>query len=47
MAGQVTPVGGGIVLRGPDRFKGFGFSSAGAGAGWVGADGSLATTYYL
>jgi hypothetical protein len=47
MAGQVTPVGYGIILRGPNRFQSIGFSSAGAGAGWVGADGSIATTYYF
>jgi len=47
MAGQATPAGIGLVLRGPDRFKVFGFSSAGAGAGWVGADGSIAATYFF
>jgi RHS repeat-associated protein len=47
MAGQVTPAGYGIILRGPNRFQSIGFSSAGAGAGWVGADGSIATTYYF
>jgi RHS repeat-associated protein len=47
MAGQVTPAGYGIILRGPNRLQSIGFSSAGAGAGWVGVDGSIATTYYF
>ncbi len=47
MAGQVTPAGCGIIFRGTNRFQSIGFSSAGAGAGWVGADGSIATTYYF
>lgn len=47
MSGQVTPVGYGIILRGPDRFQSIGFSSIGAGAGWIGTDGSIATTYYF
>ena len=47
MAGQATPAGLGLILRGPDRFKAFGFSGCGAGAGWIGADGSIAVTYFF
>jgi hypothetical protein len=46
MAGQFTPIGGGIILRGPHRFQKFGFTAAGAGAGWVGADASVTRTLY-
>jgi hypothetical protein len=47
MAGQGTIVGFGLILQGPDQFKSFGFTSMGAGAGWVGADGSITKTYFF
>jgi len=47
MAGQATPAGFGLILRGPDRLNVFGFSAAGAGAGWIGADGSIASMYFF